>query len=150
MPDLEVKRATVADLDVLVVLFDAYRRFYRKTGDMEGARRFLRERLERAESVVFLSFEGAVAVGFTQLYPSFSSVSMARIFVLNDLFVAREARRRGVGSALLRAAEEYGRSAGAVRLLLSTEVDNTNAQSVYERLGWKRETAFYAYQLALA
>jgi GNAT superfamily N-acetyltransferase len=144
-----IRRATAADIDVLAPLFDAYRQFYRQRSDPEGARRFLGEGLEREESIVFLAFQGETATGFTQLYPSFSSASMARIFVLNDLFVSPEARRGGTGSALLRAAADYGRSAGAVRLTLSTELTNTTAQSVYERNGWKRDTAFCVYRLAL-
>src|SRR5215467_8365714 len=75
------------------------------------------------------------AVGFTQLYPSFSSGALARIFVLNDLFVDPCARHIGAGSALLQAAAEYGRRVGALRLVLSTEVTNTPAQSLYEKLG---------------
>jgi ribosomal protein S18 acetylase RimI-like enzyme len=148
-PDVSVRQATLADLSLLVPLFDAYRQFYRFPSDREGAHRFLLERLENDESVVLVAFDGAAATGFTQLYPSFSSASMARIFVLNDLFVSPEARGRGVGSALLHTAEEYGRRSGAVRLVLSTEVGNTAAQSIYERLGWKRDTAFYVYQLTL-
>jgi GNAT superfamily N-acetyltransferase len=130
-----------ADIDVVAPLFDAYRQFYGQRSDPEGARRFLQERLEREESIVFLAFHRETAIGFTQLYPSFSSASMARIFVLNDLFVSPKARRGGTGSALLRA--------GAVRLTLSTELTNTTAQSVYEENGWKRDTAFCVYQLAL-
>ena len=99
--------------------------------------------------MIFLLLEGTAAIGFTQLYPSFSSGAMARIFILNDLFVAPEARRRGAGSALLQAAAEYGRRAGALRLVLSTEISNTTAQSVYERTGWMRDTVFCVYQLAL-
>ena len=74
---------------------------------------------------------------------------MARIFVLNDLFVAPQARQRGIGAALLQAAARYGRSVGAVRLALSTELTNTTAQSVYERMGWKRDAVFSVYQLGL-
>jgi GNAT superfamily N-acetyltransferase len=140
-----IRRATIADIDVLVPLFDAYRQFYRFPSDLDGARRFLLDRFEHSQSIIFL----ADSVGFTQLYPSFSSGAMARIFVLNDLFVAPEARGKGVGAALLNAAAEYGRRAGAVRLVLTTEVTNTTAQSVYERMGWKRDTEFYSYQLAL-
>ena len=147
-PSIEVRQASPADLDLLVPLFDAYRQFYRQPGDPERAGRFLRERLEHNQSVVLLAFEGSAAVGFTQLYPSFSSGAMARIFILNDLFA--HARRRGAGSALLHAAAEFGRNAGALRLVLSTEVANITAQSVYERLGWKRDTLFCVYQLALA
>lgn len=152
MPEaaIRVRQATVKDLDMLVPLFDAYRQFYRQPSEPERARRFLLERFEHDQSVILLAMDGAAATGFTQLYPSFSSGAMARIFILNDLFVAPEARRRGAGSALLRAAEAYGRKVGALRLVLSTEVTNTTAQSAYERLGWKRDTAFCVYQLALA
>ena len=146
---MTIRHADPGDLDIVAPLFDAYRRFYRMTGDFEGARRFLRERMERNESVIFLAFENGKAVGFTQLYPSFSSGAMARIFILNDLFVAEEARRSGVGSALLRTATEFGRTEGAVRLVLSTELANKTAQSVYEKNGWKRDTVFCVYQLAL-
>ena len=148
-PAIEVREATVEDLNLLVPLFDAYRQFYRQPSEPERAGRFLQERFEYSQSVIFLSFEGTAAVGFTQLYPSFSSGAMARIFILNDLFVAPGARCRGVGSALLRAAAEYARDAGAVRLVLSTELTNATAQSLYERLGWKRDTAFCVYQLTL-
>lgn len=146
---MTIRRAGPTDLKVLAPLFDAYRRFYRMPGDLEGARRFLRERMERDESVVFVAFENGNAIGFTQLYPGFSSGAMARIFVLNDLFVDPEARRSGVGSALLRTAAEFGRAEEAVRLVLSTELTNKSAQAVYEKNGWKRDTMFCVYQLAL-
>jgi ribosomal protein S18 acetylase RimI-like enzyme len=146
---VEIRQAVAADLNLLVPLFDAYRQFYRQPSDPERARRFLLERLERKQSVILLAFEDATAIGFTQLYPSFSSSAMAPIFILNDLFVAPEARRRGAGSTLLQAAAEYGRRGGALRLVLSTEVTNTTAQSLYERMGWKRDTVFCVYQLAL-
>jgi GNAT superfamily N-acetyltransferase len=146
---VHVRQATVEDLDVLVPLFDAYRQFYRQPSEPERARRFLLDRFEHSQSVIFIAFEGAEAVGFMQLYPSFSSRAMARIFVLNDLFVSPEARRHGAGSALLHAATEYARRVGALRLVLSTEVTNATAQSLYEKLGWKRDTAFCVYQLPL-
>jgi GNAT superfamily N-acetyltransferase len=146
---VEVRHATVADLDVLVPLFDQYRQFYLQPSEPEPARRFLLDRLEHNESVILLALHDGAVIGFTQLYPSFSSGAMAPIFILNDLFVAPEARRRGAGSALLHAAAEYGRRAGAVRLVLSTEGTNTTAQSTYQRMGWRRDTAFCVYQLAL-
>ena len=146
---IAVRQATLADVALLVPLFDAYRQFYRHPSEPERARRFLLERLEQDQSAIFMAFEGAAAIGFTQLYPSFSSGAMARIFILNDLFVTPEARRRGAGVALIEAAAQYGRQAGALRLTLSTELANTTARSVYERMGWKRDTVFCVYQLAL-
>lgn len=149
MASVEVRQATVADLETLVPLFDSYRQFYRQASDMAGAREFLRARFEHGQSVIFLAFVDGVAAGFTQLYPSFSSTSMARIFILNDLFVHPDARRGGVGAALLAAGADYGRSVGAVRLALSTELTNQTAQALYEGSGWKRDTVFCGYQLTL-
>jgi len=146
---VEVRQATAADVDLLVPLFDAYRRFYRLPSEPERARSFLRERLEREQSAILIAFADGAAIGFTQLYPSFSSGAMARIFILNDLFVDPAARRRGAGSALLEAAAQYGRRSGAIRLVLSTEHTNTTAQAVYERMGWERDTVFRVYQLTL-
>jgi GNAT superfamily N-acetyltransferase len=93
--------------------------------------------------------EDRSAVGFTQLFPSFSVLSAARIFILNDLFVSPEARRKRVGALLLDAAVRYGRAVGAVRLTLSTEVTNQTAQGLYEKEGWIRQTEFYSYDLVL-
>lgn len=146
-----VRQATILDLDLLVPLFDAYRQFYRKPSDMDLARQFLLERFQHNESIIFLAVrEDGAAVGFTQLFPSFSSASAARIFILNDLFVLPEARRMRVGALLLSAAAHFGRAIGAVRLTLSTEVTNEAAQALYEAEGWKRQTDFYVYDFALA
>ena len=146
---MEIRQATVADLDLIVPLFDAYRQFYRRPSDHEAARRFLLERFKHNQSIVFLAFDGGEPAGFTQLYPGFSSGAMARILILNDLFVVPEGRGRGVGTALLRAAAEYGRLVGALRLTLSTELSNATAQAVYEKMGWQRDTVFCNYQLTL-
>jgi GNAT superfamily N-acetyltransferase len=144
-----IRQATTADLDLIVPLFEAYRSFYRQPAAPEGAARFLRERLVLNQSAIFLAFHDGIAVGFVQLYPSFSSSLMARTFVLNDLFVAPAGRRRGTGAALLEAAASYGRSVGAVRLDLATELTNTAAQALYEKSGWRRDTVFCVYRLGL-
>lgn len=147
--EIVVRQATVLDLDELVPLFDGYRQFYRQASEPDRIRKFLLERFKYNQSVIFLAVKDGTAVGFTQLYPSFSSGSLAEIFILNDLFVHPVARLIGTGSALLEAAAEYGRRVGALRLVLSTEVTNIPAQSLYEKLGWKRNTEFYTYQIAL-
>ena len=147
-----VRQATIHDLDVVAPLFDAYRVFYRKPSDLAAARAFLLARFSRLESVIFLAFDGDSPnspAGFTQLYPSFSSASLAPILVLNDLYVEASARGRGVGQALLHAAADYGRRAGAVRLTLSTERTNLAAQSLYQANGWTLEEAFLNYNLVL-
>jgi len=145
-----VRRASLADVDLVAPLFDAYLEFYEQTPDLALARTFLRERLEQDQSVIFLALRSdGSAVGFTQLYPSFSSARAQRIFILNDLFVDPGVRRRGVGQRLLDAAADFGRSAGAIRLTLSTAHANTAAQALYEAHGWRRDEIFRSYHLAL-
>jgi len=145
MSDITIRQAELKDLDLLAPLFDAYRQFYNQPSDLTAARQFMHERIQRGQSVVLLAFDGDRAVGFTQLYPSFSSVSLARSFVLNDFFVSDHCRMQGVGTKLLAAAVEYARSVRAIRLTLSTAATNTTAQSIYERTGWKRDQEFYVY-----
>lgn len=147
MSDLRVVQAGLQHLDALVPLFDAYRVFYSQPSDVEKAEDFLRERLTGLESIVFLAFQNDQPGGFTQLYPSFSSVSLARIWILNDLFVTPELRGRGVAEALLKRAATFAANAGALRLSLATQVENETAQRLYERLGWRREDGFYHYSL---
>ena len=149
MSEVTVRQATPADLGALVPLFDAYRQFYGRDSNPLAAGNFLRQRLERGESVLFIAHDDATPLGFTQLYPSFSSVSLGRIFVLNDLFVHERGRKKGVGTALLNAATEFARAAGAVRLTLSTATTNHVAQSVYAAARWKRDEQFYVYNFAL-
>lgn len=145
----QIIRVTTEHVGLVAPMFDAYRQFYGQPPDLEGARQFLHERLRRGESVIFAVVEGENALGFTQLYPSFSSVSMKPIWILNDLFVAEEARRRGIGARLLMAARSHATQTGSVRLVLSTAVENITAQALYEREGWQKDTAFIHYKFEL-
>ena len=143
-------RAELEHWDVLTGLFDAYRQFYGQEPDLPGARRFLEARLLAGDSVVFVAFDATgTGVGFVQLYPSFSSVAMKPIWILNDLFVAPQRRRAGVARTLLVAACELARSTGAVRLRLSTARDNEAAKALYLASGY-RMIAFDQYELAVS
>jgi ribosomal protein S18 acetylase RimI-like enzyme len=144
-----IRLAAVADVGRVAPLFDAYRQFYGLAPDLELARWFLRVRLSRGESVVLLAEDGGSALGFLQMYPTFSSLRAARTFVLYDLFVDPAARQRGVGRQLMQAAAEEARRRGAVSLVLSTARTNSAAQQLYESLGWVRDEEFYEYNLAL-
>jgi len=143
------RRATLDDLDQLVPLFDDYRQFYGQHSDLIVTRQFLNDRLTRNESVVLVAEnDGGAAIGFVQLYQTFSSILAAPMYVLSDLFVIPEARRRGVGTRLLKSAVETARAAGAVRVELATAITNVSAQRLYESLGWQRDE-FYQYGLSL-
>jgi ribosomal protein S18 acetylase RimI-like enzyme len=150
MNKVQVRRAVLADLRLLAPLLDAYRVFYGRGSDVEAARRFLLERFTNGESVLFIAVAADAAVGFCQLYPSFSSVSLARIFILNDLYVVPSCRKQGVGTMLLAEAAGFARELGAIRLTLSTATTNHGAQRLYEQAGWIRDQDFHAYNLKLA
>jgi GNAT superfamily N-acetyltransferase len=148
--DLRIVRAASKDLDDLVPLFDGYRQFYGERSDPAAARAFLSRRIERDESVIHLAYTSPrEAAGFTQLYPSFSSVSLRPLWILNDLFVRTDVRRGGVGRALLERAREHALETGARGLVLSTGVTNKAAQTLYESCGWKRDDEFFHYYLFL-
>lgn len=146
---ITVRQAVLSDLEALAPLFDGYRRFYGRPSDLNAATEFLLARFNHGESVVFIAIDGNKAVGFTQLYPSFSSVSLARIFVLNDLFVDEHARRKGIATKLITAAVDYASSLGAVRVSLSTTTTNEAAQRLYQSAGWKRDEQFFVYHFAI-
>jgi ribosomal protein S18 acetylase RimI-like enzyme len=150
IPEIVVRRASLADLDEVVLLFDAYRQFYGQPADLDLARTFIRERLQHNQSVILIAQKpDGSTVGLTQLYPSFSSAQAKRIFILNDLFVVPSARRSNVGRLLLQAAADFGRASGAARLTLSTAATNAAAQSLYEAVGWTRDREFWTYNLPL-
>ncbi|HEY1138938.1 MAG TPA: GNAT family N-acetyltransferase [Lysobacter sp.] len=144
-----IRRATTEDLDAIAPLFDAYRRFYEQPGDLQRARHFLHERLQRGESAILLAELDGRAAGFTQLYPMFSSVRTARIWILNDLYIDESARRHGVGKALLDAAAQFAKEQGAAGLVLETTRDNEAARALYRAAGWN-EDATQWYSLSFA
>jgi ribosomal protein S18 acetylase RimI-like enzyme len=138
---ISIRRASEDDLDLLAPLFDAYRQFYAQPSDLQRAHDWLQARLQRDESVLLIAERNEAAVGFTQLYPMFSSVRTARLWVLNDLFVATEARRLGVARALLDAAAQFAREDGAAGIMLETSRDNQPARALYAAAGWSEDAS---------
>ncbi|MFN6571689.1 GNAT family N-acetyltransferase [Dendronalium sp. ChiSLP03b] len=146
---MQVVLAAAEHLENLSVLFDLYRVFYQQTSDLESAKKFLYKRLQNRDSVIFVVNVENNLVGFTQLYPSFSSVSMKRVWILNDLFVQEVYRNKGVARLLMEAAENYAKETKAVRIVLATQIANTVAQKLYESRGYLKDEEFYHYTLRL-
>ncbi|MEH7419072.1 GNAT family N-acetyltransferase [Neobacillus drentensis] len=140
-----IQKAAITELEPLLELFDLYRMFYKQKSDLVGAKQFLTERISQHESVAFIALDGENPLGFVQLYPSFSSVSMKRSWILNDLYVKKEVRGMGVGENLLKKAIEFAKETGAKGLFLETASDNDNAQRLYEKIGFKKETNYFYY-----
>jgi len=145
-----IKTAKTHDLNDISKLFDAYRVFYKQESDINLAKNFLKKRIENSESVIFFAIdESGQYLGFTQLYPIFSSVSAQRTWLLNDLYVDNKARGLGVGTKLLNQAKEYAKQTGAKGVALETEITNTGAQKLYEQLNYEKDKEHFHYFLSV-
>jgi ribosomal protein S18 acetylase RimI-like enzyme len=145
---MNIRQPTIDDLDQLSILFAQYREFYGQPYEPDASGKFLEERLNKEESIIFIALDKNAYTGFTQLYPSFSSVGMKKIWILNDLFVSSEHRQKGIAQALINHVIEYSKLTARKKVVLSTAYDNFNAQKLYEKLGFIRED-FYNYEIAV-
>jgi GNAT superfamily N-acetyltransferase len=146
---MEVILARAEHLAEVAVLFDQYRVFYNQAANLDEARHFIQERIQAKDSKIFIARKNGSGVGFTQLYPSFSSVSMKRVWILNDLFVQKSHRHQGVAKLLMATAEDYARETGAVRIILATQISNIAAQALYKSQRYRKDQDFHHYALQL-
>lgn len=140
--------------NIVYELFDQYRVFYKQSSDIESAKNFIQTRLDNNESIIFVALEASSLrpVGFTQLYPIYSSVRVTRNWLLNDLYVEKDFRKKGIGEALIRTVMDFAQNQHAKFVELSTATDNYTAQSLYEQIGFIRQTPdtdFYTYRIEL-
>ena len=147
--DLTIRPATTDDIDTLAPLFEGYRAFYEREADPGRARDYLQARLQAADATALLAEVDRRVVGFALLYPGWSSLNMAPVLQLSDLYVEPGARARGAGRALLQACETFGIARGAVRLQLETQRTNTVAQALYTELGWELDEEFISFTMPL-
>ena len=145
---IEIRRAIPADLEDTAFLFDLYRQFYLQPADLDGARRFISERLNNEDSIIYLSRSGDTTTGFVQLYPIFTSVGMRRSWLLNDLFVHREYRRNGIARRLIGQCKEHVRQTNASGLMLETGMSNMEGNALYPTEGFilQDEVNFYFWK----
>lgn len=148
---MRIIQAEMQHAEEAAKLFNDYRQFYNQDNNLEGCIQFLTERIEKKESVIFLAYPSAheQASGFIQLYPSYTSVGLGRIWIINDLYVAENARRKGLGESLMMQARKFAEENGAKRLVLETQISNNGAQLLYESLFYKKDTENYHYELEL-
>jgi len=145
-----IKRINLSEAHLVIGLFDKYRVFYKKDSDITLAEKFIRTRLSNNESVIFVALDGNVPIGFTQLYPKYSSVSAVKNWILNDLYVESNYRKQGIGEALIKTAMEFAKGDGATYVQLETAVDNYTAQSLYEGIGFQKQapdTEYFLYRI---
>lgn len=141
---MNIRKASIDDLQALSELFAQYRVFYRQPYEVDQAKEFINKRLTNEDSVIFVAEENGVLAGFTQLYPSFTSVGMKEIWILNDLFVNEQFRKRGIGELLIKTVFSYSKETGRKSVILTTEDNNITAQRLYEKVGMERAN-YYEY-----
>ncbi len=151
---MEIKRVERDIEGALAELFFAYRRFYEQPDDRDRARRFLSDRLARGESLVWVAVRSGTPVGFTQVYRQFSSLRLTTTWVLNDLYVAPEARGTGAGRALVERVLTEAAAAAVAGVRLETRRDNAVARALYEHCGFSvaptAPSEFVTYEKALS
>ncbi len=146
---VQITIANENDIATLAKLFDQYRVFYEQESDVKKVVEFLCARLEKKDSIIFVARENSDIAGFTQLYPSFSSVGMKKVWILNDLFVSPQFRRQSIAKKLMQEALNHAKKTGALRIELATQVSNTHAQNLYDAMGYIKNESFYHYSLSL-
>lgn len=140
---MNIVKADKSYLEVIVQLFDLYRQFYGQKSDLLQARTFLEERFNYLDSVIFVAFDHLdQPLGFVQLYPSYSSIAMKRMWYLNDLFVVKSSRQQGVGKALLQQVKTYAKETNAITVKLATSINNEVAQKLYLSEGYSKVSDF--------
>ncbi|NOT35866.1 MAG: GNAT family N-acetyltransferase [Saprospiraceae bacterium] len=146
---IKIRRALIEDLIQIADLFNLYRIYYRKTSDVHSASEFLKQRIEKDESVIFVAEDNELnLVGFVQLYPIFSSTRMKRLWLVNDLYVKEENRSQGISKVLMEAAQEYARETHSAGLILETAKDNYIGNQLYPRVGFTldEEHNYYSWE----
>lgn len=147
---IEIKRINWSEANLVVGLFNQYRIFYGKFSDLGMAKAFIDARLENNESVIFVAMDADKPVGFTQLYPTYSSARLSKNWILNDLFVDSDYRKQGIGEELIKTAMSFAKGQGATFVQLETAIDNLTAQSLYETIGFKKQepdNEFFLYRI---
>jgi ribosomal protein S18 acetylase RimI-like enzyme len=147
---MKIKRISIAELDNLVVLFDQYMVFYKQPSAPQKHRAYLNERLANGEATVFIAYDtDEKPVGFVLNYHTFSSVSLGKVIVLNDLFVAPSHRKQGIANSLIDCSIELAKSNGSIRVDLATAHDNLSAQALYEKIGFVKDSEYFSYSLPI-
>ena len=142
---INVRQLSSADVRLLAPLFGAYLDFYRVPRHPAAEDTFLDERLASSHSTALGAFDGTVLAGFVLCHHTWSSLRLAPVWVLHDLFVQPSHRRHGIARALLHAVQEKAAAAGACEVVLSTAHENRSAQALYENEGFRLDKEFRVY-----
>lgn len=147
-----IRKATIQDLDQLTILFDKYLVFYKRPSNIPNQKAFLKERIENNEAIIYIAFDEETknkAIGFTLIYPTFSSLLLSKILILNDLYVDPSIRKNGIGEKLIHQTIELAKELGVNLIRLRTAKNNVIAQSLYLKTGFIRDKFSYTFDYTI-
>ncbi|WP_378186624.1 GNAT family N-acetyltransferase [Aquimarina sp. W85] len=148
---MNIRKAELKDSISLSILFDAYRVFYKKESDRKAALTFVEERILQNDSEFFVAeTKEGILVGFTQLYPLFSSTRMQKLWLLNDLYVNPEYRGQGISIQLIERAKQLVVDTKACGMFLETEKSNAIGNALYPRAGFSLNTNSNYYEWSIS
>ena len=155
MKDVRIIQVSDSDmnelLDPLSELFDKYRQFYKQPSNQAQSKSFIRDRIINQDSVIFVALNNnSKIVGLAQLYPSFSSITTQKKWILNDLYVSKNSRRQGVAKQLLSKVSQHAAATQAGSIFLEVQVSNSSAQALYESFGYVREAEHHTYFIKIS
>lgn len=144
-----IKYCQLNDLPKLSLIFDEYRVHFEQESDLEASTKFLRARIEKNQAVIFAAVDqdSDDIMGFTLLYPIYSSLKVKSTWTLNDMYITEKYRKFGVATRLLEEVKTFGTETGAEWITLKTGVGNTKAQALYEKFGFKKDEGCHYYYL---
>ena len=144
---IKISKAQLDDVEQVAILFDEYRQFYGQQSDTSLAEYFIKSRIVEKSALVFVAKEtNDTLCGFCLVYPSFSSLSAKRMFILNDLYVSQAYRRKGIAKSLINQVVLMARIEGVYKIELQTDKQNETARNLYENFNFKCNDQFLIYE----
>ncbi|MGH8733378.1 MAG: GNAT family N-acetyltransferase [Burkholderiales bacterium] len=135
---LKFETATPKDLPRLVellgILFESEAEFSADAAKQSNALQALLS--DPAKGRIFVARDGREVVAMASLLYTISTAEGGKAALFEDLVVAPEHRKRGIGEALLKHVIAHARAEGVLRITLLTDMQNERAQAMYRRVGF--------------
>lgn len=145
---MKIKKATISEIDELAQIFHEYRKTsvsHKGTSSIEDSKKWLCDRVNKGEAVIFIAIEESSIIGFGTLYHGFSSISLKRYWIFNDLYVLPKCRGNGCAKHLISEIQKFAVTSGSKGIELETAHSNKLAQALYESFGYEENNLYKRY-----
>lgn len=144
---MEIRIAKIQDLSIIASQFDSYRQEYEKPSDLNACYTFLEDRFVNNEFVMIIAVKENNCIGFIQIYPTFSSISLKKLWVLTDLYVTPSHRKMGIAKQLIHKSKELAQDPDSVGIVIESRISSQSAQRLYDAVGFKKDGEHLYYYL---